>query len=82
MQLNNDATGFELRTAVELNLEKDQMGYANLGMAFCPPRGSEIFLCPAKNMQEKTWKLDGTRVASDINGEAMVPLRTPECYSW
>ena len=75
VSMNDDVTGFELKSTVEVRLEKGQMAYANLGMAFCPPRGSEILLCPAKDMQGKTWKIDGSRVASDITGEAMVPLR-------
>ena len=42
--MNDDVTGFELKTTVEVSLEKGQMAYANLGMAFCPPQGSEILL--------------------------------------
>lgn len=73
--MNDDATGFELKSVVEVRLGKGDVAYANLGMAFCPPRGSEILLCPAEKMQGKTWKVDGSRVASDITGEAMIPLR-------
>ena len=71
----SDATGFELKSTVDVYLKPGQMMYANLGMALCPPLGAELFLWSAKDMENKMWKLAGSRLASDITGEAMIPLR-------
>ena len=75
METRPDVAGFEMKSTCEVTMLPGQVAYANLGMAFCPPIGSELLLLPIRHMEGKPWKVDGSRVASDITGEAMIALR-------